>query len=202
MTMTDRLLFPMFHSTESNEVITVKARDLVFEPCPKEHAVSLVRQWHSRLPKCQNGPWTQAFRGHYDDKTYVVALWNNPSARTLPNNWRELRRMACAPDSPRNTPSRFLGWMAKWFQANVPECEKLISYQDTTVHKGTIYKAAGWTMDGQTVERVRDRTKRRTGTTRMYRANINSTGTDAASKIRWAKLLWAELEDRPRMPGF
>ena len=147
----------------------------------------LVKAWHSRLPNCQDGPWTHAFRGHYKDRTYVVALWNNPSGRCLPNHWRELRRMACAPDAPRYTASCFLGWMARWFMANEPEHEKLISYQDTAVHKGTIYKAAGWTPEWTTVERERDRAGNRVGTKRKYRSNLNGTDADRAKKVRWAK---------------
>jgi hypothetical protein len=144
-----------------------------------------VRLWHSRLPKCQKGPWTQAFRGHVDDTTFVVALWNSPSGRCLPHHWRELRRMACSPDAPRNTASRFLSWMVRWFKKFEPEHEHLISYQDTVVHTGTIYRAAGWKPEAITVNRMRDRSGVRTGTQRMYRWNLNGVDTDRVSKVRW-----------------
>ena len=121
-----------------------------------------------------------------DDMTFAVALWNNPSARCLPGHWRELRRMACAPDAPKFTASRFLGWMVRWFKQHEPEHEKLISYQDTAVHNGTIYKACGWVAESVTVERVRDRSKNRTNTTRAYRSNINGVEPDKSSKVRWA----------------
>ena len=49
----------------------------------------------------------------HDGVTYAVALWHNPSARTLPGHWLELRRMACAPDAPHCTASRFLAEMTK-----------------------------------------------------------------------------------------
>jgi len=75
--------------------------------------------------------------------------------------------------------------MVKWFSVNEPQAEHLISYQDTAVHTGTIYKAAGWKEEGKTTERIRDRTKKRTGTDRMYRKNINGTEPDMVSKIRW-----------------
>jgi len=183
-----RILHPLFRNSVGPSV-AIRARNITFEPCPKCHAVLLVRAWHSRLPNCQQGPWTHAFRGHINDKTYVVALWNNPSARCLPGHWRELRRMACAPDAPRNTPSRFLAWMVNWFKENEPECERVISYQDTEVHSGTIYKAAGWTADAETAARTRDRTKSRTGTNRLYRSNANGAEPDRASKVRWSKVI-------------
>jgi hypothetical protein len=157
--------------------------------CEKAHAVALVRLWHSRLPGCQDGPWQFAFRAHKDGVAYAVALWNNPSARMLPSHWLELRRMACSPDAPRNTPSRMLAWMVRYFSRTCPQREKCISYQDLTVHKGTIYKAAGWAVEYVSKPRVRDRSKPRVGTDRMYRTNKNGSAPDAAGKARWAKLL-------------
>jgi hypothetical protein len=182
-----RVLYPLFQAADggSNPTSALQARDLIFERCPKYHAVTLVRAWHSRMPNCQNAPWTHAFCGHAKNITFVVALWNNPSGRCVPPHWRELRRMACAPDAPKNTPSRFLGWMVRWFNQFHPEHEQLISYQDTAVHSGTIYKAAGWTAEHETTERIRDRSKNRIGTSRLYRQNINGTAVDSAKKIRW-----------------
>jgi len=179
-----RILNPLFES----EVDTsgIKARDLEFEECPKSHAVDFVRQFHSRLPSCQRGPWMFAFRAKYQTTTVATALWNNPSARTLPRNWLELRRMACAPDAPFNTCSRFLSWMVKYFKINRPDIIKLISYQDTAVHLGTIYKASNWYVDFIGAERIRNRSKPRIGTNRAYRSNLNGIEVDASKKIRWA----------------
>ena len=154
-----------------------------------EHAVELVRLWHSRLPGCQAGPWQYAFRAHKDDVTYAVALWNNPCTRSLPSHWLELRRMACSPDSPKNTPSRMIAWMVRYFQKACPQREKCISYQDLHVHTGTIYKAAGWAVEYVSKPRIRDRSKKRVGTNRMYRTNKNGIAPDAAAKARWAKPL-------------
>jgi hypothetical protein len=161
---------------------------LAFSQCPKPHAVQLVRAWHSRLPNCSKGPWTQAFHAHADGITYAVALWNNPSTRCLPSHWRELRRMACAPDAPRNTASRFLAWMARWFRDQHPECEKLISYQDLSVHTGTMYRAAGWIVDHVSKPRERDRSIVLPG----YRRALNGRDADVAGKVRWARILKAK----------
>jgi len=136
-----------------------------------------------------------AFSGEIDGITYVVALWNNPSARGLPDNWLELRRMACAPNAPPNTASKFLSYMAKWFRANKPKYQRLISYQDTAVHTGTIYRASGWVPGGIAKARVRDRSKNRVGTTRAYRKNVNGPGPDASEKIRWEFQIWGRRKN-------
>ena len=188
-----REVHPLFQAGDGGSTPTsaLRARHLMFAECPKPHAVELVKKWHSRLPRCANGPWTQAFHAHHQGVTYAVALWNNPSTRCLPAHWRELRRMACAPDAPRNTASRFIAWMVRWFEINHPEAEKLISYQDCDVHTGTIYRAAGWTNEYFGKPRVRDRSAVGTG---MRRA-INGVHVDAAGKIRWSKLLFQKKAD-------
>lgn len=167
-----------------------RARHLTIELCPVLEAVELVAAWHSRLPRCQMGPWQYAFRAHIDGHVYAVALWNNPSARTLPGHWLELRRMACSPDAPRNTASRFLAKMVDHFRAEAVDRERCISYQDTAVHHGTIYKAAGWVAAYTSKPRVRDRSKPRVGTKhRLYRSNLNGKAPDASAKVRWEKML-------------
>lgn len=186
-----RVTCPLFLTGNggSTPTIALHVKELAFEPCEVFHAVQLVRLWHSRLPNCQVGPWQYAFRAHKQDVTYAVALWNNPSGRCLPNHWLELRRMACAPDAPKNTPSCFLGWMVRFFKKHCLEREKCISYQDLDVHTGTIYKASGWAVEYVSKPRVRDRSKARVGTRRDYRNNKNGEAPDAAGKARWAKLL-------------
>ena len=127
-----------------------------------------------------------AYHAHHGGVTYAVALWNSPSARTLPKDWIELRRMACAPDAPKNTASRFLAWMVKHLRAHHPQHTRAISYQDTEVHTGTIYKASGWTLDHVSTPRVRDRSGLRVGTSRQYRSNLNGAAPDASAKARWS----------------
>ena len=163
----------------------LKARDLEFSLCSKGHAVVLARLWHSRLPKVQDGPWMFAFKASCCDVTFAVALWNSPSARTLPSHWLELRRLACSPDAPRNTCSRFLGWMIRYLRKQKPSAERCISYQDMAVHEGTIYKASNWVRAFVAKGRRRDRSRPRKGTLRAYRSNINSDAVDASTKVRW-----------------
>lgn len=188
MTDTDRLVEPLLqwnHDPRTPE----KASQLHVTRCPIQYARKLNERWHSRLPKTQFGPWQFAFHAHYDHVTYAVALWHNPSARTLPGHWLELRRMAVAPDAPHCTASRMLSQMARYFAIHHPDRERLISYQDTAVHKGTIYLAAGWEPTHQSTPRVRNRTVGRKGTTRAYRSNQNGVAVDSTSKVRWERAI-------------
>lgn len=184
-------MHPLFQAGQGGSTPTsaLLAADLVFSVCDKRLAAALVRQWHSRLPRCQSGPWQYAFCASFNDVCFAVALWNNPSARCLPSHWLELRRMACSPDAPKNTASRFLSWMVRWFAVRCPEREKCISYQDTEVHSGTIYRACGWNMAHISKPRERDRSKPRAGTNRAYRSNINGRAADASAKVRWEKVI-------------
>ena len=170
----------------------IGAKQLSVDICDKLYAVNLVREWHSRLPNTQKGPWQFAFKSHLGGLTFAVALWNNPSARTLPNHWLELRRMACAPYAPKYTASHMLGKMVKYFKTHYPEREKLISYQDLDVHDGIIYKASNWIPEYFSRPRTRDRSKPRKGTKRNYRSDINTKAVASSGKIRWAYYL-----DRP-----
>lgn len=113
-------------------------------------AVELNKAWHSRLPSYGRGfiknqsdlCWAAEFDGVY----YAVGIWSNPVARNLPQQaWLELRRLAVAPDAPRNTASRVLGVMIRLIPKEKPLVDRLVSYHDTEVHTGGIYRATGWT---------------------------------------------------------
>ncbi len=185
----ERLLHPLWDTlTEPPD----SPRSLVCERCPVEIARHLNAAWHSRLPETQRGPWQFAFAAHHQGTIYAVALWHNPSARTLPSHWLELRRLAVSPDAPKFTASWMLGKMRRHFARFNAERERLISYQDTDVHTGTIYRAAGWHVGYVAKPRTRDRSKARVGTRRDYRSNLNGTEPDAAGKIRWEMELRAQ----------
>ena len=173
----------------SSPTSTLQVKQLRIDRCDISHAVSLVKQWHSRLPECTNIAMI-AFRAHYLNVTYAVAIWSNCSARLLPQEWMELRRMACRPESPKNTASRMLSIMTKLIPQYFPTCPKVISYQDTEVHTGTIYKAAGWTIGGIYEGTSRDRSQiEGEGKHFGYRTGMNGKRPDGAAKIRWEKLL-------------
>jgi hypothetical protein len=52
--------------------------------------------------------------------------------------------MAISDGCPKNTATHMLRFMRRWIVANKPTIAMLISYQDTEVHLGTIYKADNW----------------------------------------------------------
>ena len=177
---TDRLVDPLFWQETAG---SVRARDLLVERCDPARAVLLNSLWHSRLPHAQPSPWKFAFWAHCNGVVYGVALWHNPSARGLPQEWLELRRLAIAPDAPRYAATRMLGQMARWIKRETA-CPRLISYQDTDVHTGTIYRAANWHVGYVSKARARDRSVGLVARSR-YRTDANGSAPAAAEKNRW-----------------
>ena len=178
---TGRIIAPLLWPGEHTP--PTSARQIVIERCDPAYAVALNKLWHSRLPHAQASPWKLAFHGHADGVTYGVALWHNPSARGLPQDWLELRRLAIAPDAPKYAATRMLGQMARWIRKNT-ECRHLVSYQDTEVHTGTIYKAANWHHVYTSKARSRDRSKGLVSR-RSYRTDANGHSPAGAEKNRW-----------------
>lgn len=163
-----RVMQPLFQGDKAGSTPS-SALQLWFERIAFETAQALNGQWHSRLPRFGTGfiklqPFP-CFGAVHDGRLFAVAIWSNPCARNLPQQtWLELRRFAIAPDAPRFTASRMLGWMARYFRKGRADIERLISYQDLDAHKGTIYKAAGWTptvvnSDGNWTRKSRPRPK-------------------------------------------
>lgn len=176
-----RVMHPLFQEGQGGSTPT-SALHLRFHPCRLEDAISLVAEWHSRLPKViasnitRNTRWVSYAAEAPDGITYAVAIWSNPIATGLPyHEWLELRRMAIADDAPKNTASRMLAWMGRDIIKRFPEIQRLISYQDCEVHTGCIYRAAGWTPTAKSFDH-RDRGKR----------NRSQT---TATKQRWEKVL-------------
>jgi hypothetical protein len=163
-----------------------KASQLDLVRCSPVEARACVGAWHSRLPVTQRGPWMLAFSAVGGDHVYGAALWHNPSARGLPQNWMELRRLAIPDYAPPHTASWMLGAMRKWIRANRPDTPRLLSYQDIDVHLGTIYKAAGWEIAYFSKPRLRSRNVglgTRDG--RAYRTDSNGTVPAGSGKYRW-----------------
>lgn len=112
--------------------------------------------WHSRLPKVNPSNIIRnrhyiCFGLYYGTKCYAVGLWSSPVARKLDNGFTlELRRYAIKQEAPKNTASWGLKRMRLIIKKRIPEIKLLISYQDTAVHKGTIYKSSGWIAKNKT----------------------------------------------------
>ena len=182
---------------------TVKASQLHVDRCSPAIARQFIKDHHSRLPVTQRGPWMHAYKAvdPNTDRIFATALWNNPSARTLPNYWIELRRMAVSADAPHCTASAFLAKMVK--DLRLDGKTHFISYQDCDVHTGTIYKAAGWQIEHSSQPRTRERGYS-AARGRNYRTSINGQSADSAAKNRWAICYGCDYCDgvEPQEPKF
>jgi hypothetical protein len=141
-------MHPLFQADQSGANPT-SALDFRVDTIRFELAKRLNCKWHSRLPRMGTGFIKQqpflCFAAHVSGRIFAVAIWSNPVARNLPQQTcLELRRMAIGPGAPKNLGSRFLAVMRRLILKFKPQVTRLISYQDTEVHSGTIYKAAGW----------------------------------------------------------
>lgn len=143
---------PIFFQSVGGGSIPTSTLYLRFSEISIQLARRLNFYWHSRLPKTDLGNLTRnrisiAFAAEYDCLFYAVAIWTDPVAgNRLADGKRklELRRMAISQTAPKNTASRMLGWMVRDIKKRFPDLVGLVSYQDTEVHTGTIYKASGW----------------------------------------------------------
>ncbi len=140
-----RVVHPLFQ-VEGGGSIPTSPLQLRFEQVASNFAASLNEEWHSVLPYIPVFHIQIAFGAFFNDVCYAVAMFGRPVARTIcDKGWLELRRMAIANDAPKNTATRMLSWMVREVSKMCPDVVKIISYQDSEHHKGTIYKAQGWT---------------------------------------------------------
>lgn len=147
-----------------------------------KHACKLNELWHSVLPRISEGNiyrnrYQVCYVAEYDGIYYAVAIWTSPVAENRFKNGHkmlELRRMAIANDAPKYTASWMLGIMRKMIAREFQEVKRLISYQDTDIHLGTIYKASGW--------KPANKTKYTSWTTDSRERNDEQTKAD---KVRW-----------------
>lgn len=140
--------YPLFQGDWGGSTPT-STLDLYIEKIDLRLAKRLNALWHSRLPRmgtgCVEAMGFPCFGALFGNRWYAVAIWSHPVARNLPQQtWLELRRLAIAPNAPKNTASRMLAVMVRMLRKQKPEIERLVSYQDMDVHSGCIYKAAGW----------------------------------------------------------
>ena len=80
----------------------------------------------------------------------LLVLWTTPVANNRMSKdfvWLELRRLAIPEDAPKFTATWMIAKMIKEIKKKFPDVTRLVSYQDTAVHTGTIYAAANWIKD-------------------------------------------------------
>lgn len=142
---------PLFRSSK---LVALPKSPKEFEllTCKPQKACQLNALWHSRFPQID---WSNVVRNQdcvcyvadYDAVAYAVAIWSSPVAANRLSEGKtalELRRLAISDDCPKNTASWMISKMKKDIKRRFPHITILISYQDTDVHSGTIYKASGW----------------------------------------------------------
>ena len=116
------------------------------------------KKWHSRLPRIHPSCITRnthyvCYGATFNNQCFAIAIWSSPVAQNRFKEGKsilELRRLAIAHNAPKNTASRMISVMIKLIHKKFPDIKRLISYQDTEVHKGTIYKASGWKIISET----------------------------------------------------
>lgn len=147
-----RDLMPLFRHTRPQKPDSPLQLEIM--ECKPQFACELNALWHSRFPRID---WTNVVRNKdyvcfvavHDALIYAVAIWSSPIAGNMMKRGGgalELRRLAIAPDAPKNTASRMLSVMRKRIKKQMPHINLLLSYQDMDVHSGTIYKASGWSV--------------------------------------------------------
>lgn len=143
---------PLFQG-EGGGANPTSALQLRFDRVQLETALELNALWHSAMPDltpfgARNGIYSESFVAEFDGGWYATAIWSSPPAlnrfKVDPEEIIELRRFAVGPHAPRNTASRMLGWMVRELKRDHPQLKRFCSYQAEQIHKGTIYRAAGW----------------------------------------------------------
>lgn len=154
--MTNRIITPLFFN-ESEYIKPTSCKEMKLNKINVHLAVKLNKEWHSRLPDIGWGNIVRnknyvCYCAEHEGMIYAVAIWSTPVAANRlknGNNLLELRRMAVADDAPKYTASWMIGKMIKRIKQDFKDIERLISYQDTEVHKGTIYKATNWKKENE-----------------------------------------------------
>ena len=146
-----RVVHPLFQEERGGSIPTSPLQ-LKFGEIDLDLAMGLNELWHSRFPITVRANLQRVrsgvnFGAEFDGVFYASAIWTTPIASNRLKdglNSLELRRLAISPDAPKYTATRMISFMRKWIEKKDWDIKKLISYQDTEVHTGTIYKASGW----------------------------------------------------------
>ena len=184
---------PLFRSGRGGSTPT-SALQFKVRKCNVHKACELNALWHSRFPKID---WSNVVRNkdsvcyvaEHEDIAYAVAIWSSPIAANRLSEGKtalELRRMAICDEAPLNTASRMIGVMRRIIAKELPHITLLVSYQDTDVHTGTIYKASGWIVSAKNK-----------GTSWTNKTRSRNKEQSMSDKIRWEYRISAPtLENR------
>lgn len=185
-----RIAYPLFQAEDGGPKPTSPLQMRVYR-ISQFKAIILNKIWHRTQPEIPNYWYTNCYGAFYQGIIYAVAIWSLPIAKKL--NFQgiyELRRFAIAPDAPRNTASWMLAVMSKLIKESKPDIVTIISYQDTSMHDGTIYRAAGWTPIPQKEGHGK-------GWGKGWHSRLRKGSDVLGDKIRWQKELRIETSPEP-----
>ena len=171
-----RVVHPLFQE-EDDGSIPISPLQFHFGRIDRKTFSFLNEEWHSRLPIVTNCFEGICYGAEYKNMFYAVAWWSKPIAQNRLTNGStiyELRRFAIADDAPKNTASKMLSFMKKDIKKLFPHIKRLISYQDTDAHYGTIYKASGWEQETEG-----------NFTSWENRKDFNRVDQSKSPKVRW-----------------
>ena len=102
-------------------------------------------------------PATWCFGAYYEGELQGVCIIGKPASHTLidgvcgrefAKRVYELNRLWMSDELPRNSESRFIGWILR----TIPKGTILVSYADSAFnHLGIIYKATNWVYTGMSI---------------------------------------------------
>ena len=176
---TERMQTEIAYQPQPNHIGLVSCNQLQFVVIPPQLACNLNANWHSRLPDIHfsnvvRNKYQICFGAMHDDEYVASAIWSSPVARSFDDRQvLELRRLAVSNACPKNSATKMLGFMQRYIRKHLPQISLLISYQDTEVHTGTIYKASNWISAHKTKYKAWDVSRER------------SAAQSKADKIRW-----------------
>ncbi len=98
---------------------------------------------------------------YFKNRLVGAQIWSLPTARNEKDYYStlELKRMVLIPGAPHNAGSRALSLAEHWIksheifnvvrdQEDIERVVRLIAYADSSLHQGTIYRAANWEFVG------------------------------------------------------
>lgn len=174
-----RVLYPILFNSE----VLISPKQFSIERIEQKRAVELNKLWHRTQPIITNYWYCRCYAAVFNGIIYAVMFWSIPVARRLNHKgYYELRRFAIASDAPRNTASWMMAKIEKVILKEKPEVTTLISYQDTELHYGTIYKASNWVPVGQAEGDG-------AGWGRGWKSRVREGSKAQGDKIRWEKKL-------------
>lgn len=179
--------YPLFQAGSGGATPTSPLQFSIVE-IPMREACQLNRRWHSMLPRTDLGNMlcggmSVAFAAEFDGCYYAVGIWTQPIIRAMcDGKTLELRRLAIGASAPSNTASRMLAVMCRLIRRRTPHIRRLISYLAVDVHRGTIYRASGWSPVGKICEA---RPQRLPGSKQRATGPLQTT----SRKQRWEKEL-------------